>query len=48
VNITVPTRYLHNHNGIIHRQDFDRAVDLVTEVVRKLDAETVKRLKAFE
>ena len=48
INITVPTRYLHNHNGIIHRQDFDRAVDLVTEVVRKLDAETVKRLKAFE
>jgi len=48
INITVPTRYLHNHNGIIHRQDFDRAVDLVTEVIRKLDAETVRRLKQFE
>jgi len=48
VNITVPTRYLHNHNGIIHRLDFDRAVDLVTEVIRKLDGETVKRLKQFE
>ena len=48
VNITVPTRYLHNHNGLISRDDFDRAVDLVTEVVRRLDAATVKRLKSFE
>ena len=28
VNITVPTRYLHSHNGVLHRDDFDRAVDL--------------------
>ncbi len=48
INITVPARYLHNHNGIIHRDDFDRAVDLVTEVVRRLDAGTVKRLKSFD
>jgi putative aminopeptidase FrvX len=48
VNITVPTRYMHNHNGIIHRDDFDRAVDLVTELVRRLDAGTVKRLRSFE
>ncbi len=48
VNITVPARYLHNHNGVIHRDDFDRAVELVTEVVRRLDAGMVKRLKSFE
>lgn len=48
VNITVPTRYLHNHNGLLSRDDFDRAVDLVTEVVRRLDAATVRRLKSFE
>jgi putative aminopeptidase FrvX len=48
VNITVPARYLHNHNGVIHRDDFDRAVELVTEVVRRLDAAAVKRLKSFE
>jgi len=48
INITVPTRYLHNHNGLLSRDDFDRAVDLVTEVVRRLDAATVRRLKSFE
>ena len=25
INITVPTRYLHSHNGVISREDFDRA-----------------------
>ena len=48
INITVPTRYLHNHNGLLDRDDFDRAVELVTEVVRRLDAATVRRLKSFE
>jgi putative aminopeptidase FrvX len=48
VNLTVPTRYLHNHNGIIHRDDFDRAVELVTALVRSLDGATVARLKTFE
>jgi putative aminopeptidase FrvX len=48
INVTVPARYLHNHNGVIHRDDFDRAVDLVTEVIRRLDAAAVRKLKTFE
>ena len=48
INIVVPTRYLHSHNGVIHRDDFDRAVLLVTALVRRLDAETVARVCAFE
>ena len=48
VNITVPTRYLHNHNGVIHRDDFDQAVELVTELVRRLDQATVERIKRFD
>jgi putative aminopeptidase FrvX len=48
INITVPARYLHNHNGIIHRDDFDRTVELVAAVIRKLDAATVKNLQSFE
>ena len=48
INISVPTRYLHNHNGLLSRADFDRAVDLVTEVIRRLDANAVQRLKSFE
>ncbi|MCY4587653.1 MAG: M42 family metallopeptidase [Bryobacterales bacterium] len=48
INITVPTRYLHNHNGVLHRDDFDRAVDLVEHIIRRLDPATVERLKRFD
>lgn len=48
VNITVPTRYLHSHHGVISRDDFDRAVSLVVALVRRLDAETVERIRAFD
>ena len=47
VNITVPTRYLHAHTGIIQRSDFDQAVDLLIAVLMRLDAPTVERLSAF-
>ena len=48
INIAVPTRYLHSHNGLISRYDFDQAVELVTAVVQRLDAETVSQIKAFD
>jgi len=48
INITVPTRYLHSHHGVISREDFDRAVSLVVALVRQLDAETVERIRTFD
>ncbi|MGH9790759.1 MAG: M42 family metallopeptidase, partial [Candidatus Acidiferrales bacterium] len=48
VNFTVPVRYLHSFNGVIRREDFDRAVDLLVEVLLRLDAKTVAGLKSFE
>ncbi len=47
VNITVPTRYLHSHSGIIQRSDFDQAVDLLIAVLSRLDGPTVERLSRF-
>lgn len=47
VNITVPTRYLHSHTGIIQRSDFDQAVELLLQVLRRLDADTVATLSSF-
>ncbi|HUW58355.1 MAG TPA: M42 family metallopeptidase [Planctomycetota bacterium] len=40
----VPTRYIHSHAGIFHADDYDGAVKLLVELVRKLDAKTVKAL----
>ncbi len=42
--IAVPTRHIHSHAGIIHRDDYDRTVQLVTSVIKKLDTETVANL----
>ena len=47
VNITVPTRYLHAHTGVIQRSDFDQAVQLLIEALRRLDSETVRELGSF-
>lgn len=47
VNIVVPVRYTHSHNGIINRSDFDRTVDLVVALLQALDANTVRDLRDF-
>ena len=47
VNLVVPTRYTHSHNGIINRADFDRTVELLDAMVAKLDGATVARLRDF-
>ncbi len=43
--VGVPTRYIHSHSGIIHRDDFDAVVSLMTEVVMWLDRSTVETIK---
>ena len=45
--IGVPTRYIHSHQGIIHRDDYENAVKLMVAVVKRLDAITVQDLKGF-
>ncbi|HEU5452930.1 MAG TPA: M42 family peptidase, partial [Terriglobales bacterium] len=47
VNLVIPVRYTHAHNGIINRADFDRLVELVTELIRGLDAGAVRQLRSF-
>lgn len=44
VVLGVPARHIHSHSAIIHRDDYDRALQLVTAVVAKLDAATVENL----
>ena len=48
MNFTVPVRYLHSFSGVIRREDFEKAVDLLVEVLMRLDAKTVQELKSFE
>jgi endoglucanase len=42
--VAVPARHIYSHAGIIYRDDFDNAVQLVTSVIKNLDVDTVARL----
>ncbi len=47
VNIVVPVRYTHAHNGVMDRKDFDATVDLVVALLEALDGPTVAHLRDF-
>ena len=47
VNLVVPVRYTHSHNGIMNRRDFDQMVDLLVALLQKLDAATVAKVRDF-
>ena len=47
VNLLVPARYTHAHNGVISRRDFDQTVDLVVSMLKGLDAKTVAAIRDF-
>ncbi len=47
INLVVPVRYTHSHNGLVNRQDFDQMVDLLVAMLVKLDRKTVDGLRDF-
>jgi endoglucanase len=47
INFSVPTRYLHSHNSVIDRADFDHAVNLLVKILLGLDAKTVEEISRF-
>ena len=47
MNLVVPARYTHAHNGVIDRGDFDGMVDLVVALIRRMDARTVAEMRDF-
>ncbi len=47
LNIVVPVRYTHAHNGVVNRRDFDQTVDLMVHLLQNLDAKTVTNIRDF-
>jgi len=43
--ITIATRYIHSHAAMLHRDDYENAVKLIVEVIKRLDRETVDKIK---
>lgn len=44
IALCLPVRYLHSHTSIVHEDDYDAMVKLVTLLVERLDKETVHRI----
>jgi endoglucanase len=42
--LAVAARHIHSHSSIIHREDYDQAVKLLTAVIKRLDEKTVAGL----
>ncbi|MCM3637207.1 M42 family metallopeptidase [Sporosarcina luteola] len=42
--ICVATRYIHSHAAMLHRDDYENAVKLIVEVIKKLDLDTVDQI----
>ena len=47
LNMVVPVRYTHSHNGIVNRKDFDQTVELLVGMLEGMDAKTVEELRSF-
>ena len=47
VNLLVPARYTHAHNGVINRRDLDQMVELLVTMLQKLDGPTVAAIRDF-
>ncbi len=39
--LAVPARHIHSHGSIIHKDDYENALKLITAVIKKLDQKTV-------
>jgi len=47
VVLSVPTRHIHSHIGLLSLEDTENAVKLVTELVKRLDKKTVENFTAI-
>jgi putative aminopeptidase FrvX len=47
VVITVPTRHIHSHVGLLSLKDTENAIHLIVELLKRLDAETVDSFTAL-
>lgn len=44
MSIGIPTRYIHSHASIIHKDDYDNTVKLVTEFIKRLNNDEYQRI----
>jgi len=45
LSITIATRYIHSHAAMLHRDDFENAVELIVQVIKKLDRDQLQKIR---
>ena len=45
LSITIATRYIHSHAAMLHRDDFENAVKLIVEVIKKIDQKKLEKIR---
>ncbi|MGP1909865.1 M42 family metallopeptidase [Metabacillus sp. JX24] len=48
VVVSVPSRYIHSHVSVVHRDDLDHAAELLYQVIKQLDEKTVRQLTEID
>jgi len=44
--VSIATRYIHSHAAILHRDDFENAVQLLVEVIKRLDQSKLNEIRS--
>ena len=44
VSIGIPTRYMHSHYGIVHKEDLNNAIKLLSLIIEHLDEKALKNI----
>lgn len=44
ISIGIPTRYIHSHASIIHKDDYDNTVKLISEFIKRLNNDEYKKI----
>lgn len=45
--ISLATRYIHSHTSVIHRNDYENAVKLIAEIVKRIDESVLEDIKNY-
>ncbi len=46
LSFAIATRYLHSHTSMINYKDVENAIEMITEFTKKIDSETLKKIKS--
>lgn len=45
MSISIPIRYMHTNNGMIHSDDVDACIELISKIIEEFDYEILKEIK---